>query len=417
MEVELRKLYLGWIVGLSMDDPNLQDKLASFQRRSTALIERLGGQAASLGALADFPVPKTLELSPYVGKVYDQMQQAAISASITAGLNSRDAAQAMFRAGMDKSYRRLERLARTETVSAYWKNQWDSVADLPLLVMVWSSEESKRTCDYCLSRDGLVVDDSSIRDHPNGRCTLVPTLRSQVKYKGTLQPDGSVDMDPAWSRQGKATQKAPASTEFTADEISAGTMAAERQRVALERDLYVNKGKRNEGYNEALGWSRDTYKARGSYIEMGNKDMNAILRDPKAYAAASDYDEFFAEMFGKYIDDLTELIGKNKLADDIIVARGVTVAPSFNPATFKVGDNFADPAFLSTSTKMEEALDFASGRGAGAEGWTFITKAPKGTNAIAGADYQNEIIFKPGQMQRVVGVDPVRRIVYTEMIP
>lgn len=159
----------------------------------------MGGQAASLGALAGFPVPKTLELSPFLGKVYDDMQQAAISASITAGLNSRDAARQMLNAGLGKSYRKLERLARTETVSAYWKNQWDSTADLPLLVMVWGSEESKRTCDYCLSREGLVVEDSAIRDHPNGRCTLIPTLRSRVAYKGTLQPDGSITMDPRWA--------------------------------------------------------------------------------------------------------------------------------------------------------------------------------------------------------------------------
>jgi hypothetical protein len=198
MERELRKAYLRWLGGLSTQT-DVPAYIRQFQRTSTTLIQRLGGQAASLGALAGFPVPKTLELSPFLGKVYDDMQQAAISASITAGLNSRDAARQMLNAGLGKSYRKLERLARTETVSAYWKNQWDSTADLPLLVMVWGSEESKRTCDYCLSREGLVVEDSAIRDHPNGRCTLIPTLRSRVAYKGTLQPDGSITMDPRWA--------------------------------------------------------------------------------------------------------------------------------------------------------------------------------------------------------------------------
>ena len=135
LERELRKLYLQWLAKLpnQKDVPSYIDK---FQRDSTRLISRMGGQVASLGALADFPVPRTLELSPHVGTVYDEMKQAAIKASITAGLNSKDAARQMLNAGLDKSYRRLERLARTETVSAYWKNSWDSVADLPLLVMV-----------------------------------------------------------------------------------------------------------------------------------------------------------------------------------------------------------------------------------------------------------------------------------------
>lgn len=201
LERELRALYLRWLAGVPRHEDDLASYITKFRVDSTKLIARLGGQTAALGALADFPVPKVLELSPYAGAVYDQMQLAAVQAGIGAGLQATDVARQMLNAGLDKSFRRLNRLARTETVSAYWKNQWDSVADLPLLVMVWSSEESKRTCDYCIARDGLVVEDPNIRDHPNGRCTLAPTLRSRVAYKGTLMPDGSVYMDPRWADQ------------------------------------------------------------------------------------------------------------------------------------------------------------------------------------------------------------------------
>jgi hypothetical protein len=218
MERELRKAYLQWLAGIDSHQDDLNGYINTFDKKSRAIIAHYGGHAASLGALADFPVPKTLELSPVANVVYDQMKQAAIKASITAGLNSKDAARQMLHVGLDTSYRRLERLARTETVSAYWKNQWDSVADLPLIVMVWSSEESHRTCDWCISRDGLVVEDSNIRDHPNGRCTLIPTLRSAVQYKGTLQPDGSVDMDPRWAQQRVAGAKAQASAGPTTEE-------------------------------------------------------------------------------------------------------------------------------------------------------------------------------------------------------
>src|SRR5690606_37876681 len=95
------------------------------------------------------------------------------------------------RAGMDKSFRKLNRIARTETVRAYWKNSWYSVEGLGL-VMVWSAEKGPRTCDWCLSRDGMVVTSRTIQDHPNGRCTLLPMLPSRVKYKGAIEPDGTI---------------------------------------------------------------------------------------------------------------------------------------------------------------------------------------------------------------------------------
>jgi len=185
MERELRKLYLAWVAGISQER-DMDAYINQFQNRSSALIQRMGGEVARLGVyLADFPAPKLLELSPHMWTIYDDMKQAVIQASIAAGLNAKDAARAMFRAGMDKSFYRLTRLARTETVSAYWKNQWDSTEGLGL-VMVWSSEDGPRTCAWCKDRDGLIVTDRTIRDHPNGRCTLAPMLPSGVAYRGTL---------------------------------------------------------------------------------------------------------------------------------------------------------------------------------------------------------------------------------------
>lgn len=199
LERELRALYLRWLAGVPRHQDDLQQYIAQFQEQSLALIAREGGRVAMKGALADFPVPKLLELSPTAGVVYSDMKQAAIQAGIAAGLQSKDVARQMLNAGFDKSYRRLERLARTETTNAYWKNAFASTADLPNIVMVWGAEQGKRTCQYCLSRDGLVIEDSNIRDHPNGRCTPIPTPRSMVKYKGTLQADGTIYMDPRWA--------------------------------------------------------------------------------------------------------------------------------------------------------------------------------------------------------------------------
>lgn len=206
MEKELRKLYLRWLSGLSYDSDNLAGKISAFQAQSEALIAKMGGRVAALGALGDFPAPRLLELSPYAGKIYDGMQQAAIQAGVAAGMNSVDVARAMFQNGMDKSFNQLKRLARTETTNAYWKNAFDSVADLPALVMVWGSEDGPRTCAWCRERDGLVMDSPSLRDHPNGRCTPIPTLRSRVQYRGSIDANGRIYHDPNWN---KATKPAP----------------------------------------------------------------------------------------------------------------------------------------------------------------------------------------------------------------
>lgn len=206
LERDLRKLYLQWLAGLPRHQDDLATYISLFESQSKALIIRLGGQTASLGALAGFPVPKTLELSPAFGVVYDEMKQAAIKGGIAAGLNATDVARQIVNAGLDQGFNKINRLARTETVSAYWKNTWTSTADTGL-VLVWGAENGARTCDYCLVRDGLVVEDPDIRDHPNGRCTLIPTLRSKVDYKGTLQADGSVVQDPEWTGKPEKVEK------------------------------------------------------------------------------------------------------------------------------------------------------------------------------------------------------------------
>jgi len=216
MERELRKLYLRWLAGLRFDSNNVHDKIDTFESQSQYLIEVLGGRTAALGALADFPAPKKLDLSPHIGTIYQDMHQAAIQAGIIAGLNSTDVARQMFNAGMGKSFNRLNRLARTETVSAYWKNAWDSINDLPALVMVWGAEESKRTCQWCRDRDGMVLDGPDIRDHPNGRCTPIPTLRSQVEYRGSVRSDGEIYQDDSWGKTHRVSQPAPLHTETAA---------------------------------------------------------------------------------------------------------------------------------------------------------------------------------------------------------
>lgn len=200
LEREMRKFYLSWVEDLpehASTPESLEDYVEFFKEEMLSIIEELGGEISLMGVSADFPAPKLLDLRLHAGTVYSEIDKAIIRAGISIGLNARDTALAIMKTSVGREYYKVERLARTETVNAYWKNQWAEAKGLDL-VMLWSAERGPRTCEECISKDGLVVADESIRDHPNGRCTLQPVLPQNVEYKGTLQPDGSIVYDPDW---------------------------------------------------------------------------------------------------------------------------------------------------------------------------------------------------------------------------
>ena len=114
-----------------------------------------------------------LELSPSLRGAYSDIEEALVKGGIAAGVGARDVADAIQASGVNKAYHKLERFARTEMVSAYWKKTWDE-AEGTGLSLLWQAEEGPRCCTYCKAKEGLVVTDKNLRDHPNGRCTLVP---------------------------------------------------------------------------------------------------------------------------------------------------------------------------------------------------------------------------------------------------
>lgn len=302
-----------------------------------------------------------------------------------------------------------ERLARTEINNAFHASAAKRFQESNLTEAVeWHLSTSHPEGDICdsLAADGPYDPEKIPRKpHPHCYCYITPVLPEEEAFFNNLF-NGKYDEDPMM-QEASLENIAKA---WNSESILSGTARAEQQRVKLEGAMYDSKG----NYNAAAGWNSKTSRSWNSYTQMGHADMNSILRDPRGFAA-NPANADWIETVNQQVDDMIDLISKNRLTEDIVVGRGVTVSSSFNPATLKSGDMFADPAFLSTTTNMAEAAEFAAGRGAGAEGWTFVTKAPKGTNAVAGADYQNEIVFGPGQMQRVVGVDVKTRTIYTEM--
>lgn len=348
MERELRALYLRWLSGVSMDSKNLTEKIATFEAQSKDLIERLGGRTAALGALADFPAPKLLDLSPHVGTIYSDMQQAAIQAGILAGMQSTDVARAMFNAGMDKSFNRLNRLARTETVSAYWKNAWGSVADLPALVMVWGSEDGPRTCAWCRERDGLVMTSSDLRDHPNGRCTPIPTLRSQVQYRGSISPDGSIFNDPAWNKPKTSSKPTPVQeTKVDLSKPQLETVAPVKPRVIKSVKDMEDFGK---GMPVPSTLGPKAAKVMDDYAKGTAYTANAVLRGQKTYlgrpidARTKTYTKGFTK-------DMDKMMDNSIIPEDVRVVRSVRMDAFGGPEELQklAGGIYQDKGYMSTS--------------------------------------------------------------------
>ena len=281
METELRKLFLQWSAGLPNQTGRMDQYLDKFRRDSLSLINKMGGDISRLGVSAGFPAPKELDLDLVAGHIYDQMQLAVVRAQIMTGLNARESASALLKAGVGTEFYKLERLARTETVRAYWKNQWDEGEDLGL-VMLWGAESGPRTCEWCLERDGMVVPSRLVRDHPNGRCTLVPTLPSRVEYKGSVAGDGSIFYDPEWDVGFRSDSPEIRQIEpFTEHELS---VMEEYQKGRYD---LVNASLRNGEYNSEV-----------SELIQGLDDMmsKSVLPDTTVVTRRQTPEGFFTEV-------------------------------------------------------------------------------------------------------------------------
>lgn len=371
MERELRKRYLRFISGLTLDSANMAKRLREFEASQLALIESMGGRTAMLGALGDFPVARRLDLSPWQGTIYNDMQTTAIQASIIAGNSSKDAAQQMFRAGMDKSYRRLERLARTETTNAYWKNSFDSIKDLPALVMVWGSEDGPRTCAWCRERDGLVMDSSNLRDHPNGRCTPIPTLRSLVQYRGSIDSGGRIYMDDAWGK--KPTARKDMSVEDTAQQVSWET--------ATPKNL-----PRNPLLDDDLG-----YDAADIYMSEQYEEINSYLRTGVRWSTDDDFLELI---------DVLKDITNTRIEKDVVLHRSlsdINFLGEVGTPEQLIGKSFTDKGFVSTSWGGSSAYK------GGKAPYQLEILTPKGVRgSLLDNDAEKEFLLAPGTTFTVV---------------
>lgn len=403
MELELRKLYVRWVENLPKTTGPSHESLKWFQDKSTELIERMGGDVARLGAIAGFPATKLLDLSPHIGTIYNEMEQVAIQAAIATGLNPNTATRAMMRAGMDKSYRRLNRLARTETVSAYWKNAWDSIADLPELVMVWGSEDGPRTCPWCRERDGMVMVSADLRDHPNGRCTPLPMLRSQVDYRGSVGPNGLIYQDPEWKRS-----KPPAAPSVAGgpESINPETLEADPRIIRSMKDMddFAKGMPAPSTLTDGAAKVVDDYAKGTAYAS------NAHLRGQRTFRGRP-IDARTKAYTRKFTKEMDQMMDSSLVPEDVRVVRALG-ADSFggiDKLQELVGKVYTDKGYMSTSLAEKVSSSIYNV----ADAVEMQITVPKGTRALymAGESYlrsERELLLDRGTQLSIksVTLDP-----------
>lgn len=331
------------------------------------------------------------------------------------------------------------RLARTELNNAFHGTQVQSAIKSPFVTgMWWRLSGSHPRPDICneyaeggdLPNGLWSPDQVPAKPHPQCLCWMEQETPSREEflrqfqagtYNDFLVENGSTPVPIEISAA--PAKKAASSTRRAAPRSKApewGTdngRAAERQRQRLEA-TFGQRAKLRSGKNKIPD---SEYVARYEYTEsLHGRTMNSIRRggsDPSLMKYVTDDD---LVKYARMGDELDALIGRFELTEDVVVSRGVTVSDKFDPGSLRAGEYLADPAFLSTTSKIDESRYFASGRdgftsdGSDA-GWVFIIRAPKGTNAVNGAGYQNELLFGSGTRQRIVHVDPDTRTIYTEI--
>ena len=269
LERKLRALYLRWVRSL----PGSTDPAASLQqflRQARGIIMRYGGVVAFGGTRAGFPEPVAMPLDASWAHVVDALKEAVLRGGWAVGAHAREIARRLRDAGIDQAYHKLERFARTETVRAHWQRQWADAEGLDDIVMVWGAERGSRTCPWCLAKDGLVVKDKTVRDHPNGRCTLVPTLKDKVPLRG--KGPNPQFLRRSWS-----------------GELPDDPAVQQALRGGLNRSIVANKHvQQSLGYMVGQGWSsagagRHLLRQLGGVV-LSRDDWSLLLRCLEAYA-------------------------------------------------------------------------------------------------------------------------------------
>lgn len=308
------------------------------------------------------------------------------------------------------------RLGRTELNNAFHASQTQAAIDNPwVLSCQWHNSESHPEPDECdeladEDRHGLgpgmfPPEEVPAKPHPQCLCYMTNETPSPEEFIARMT-GGEYD---EFLEENGVEAQGPPYDKLGSPELDQQLLAAQEEGMNLEAGMYAPGG----GYNSANGWNSATFRAWDAYIQDGYVNMNSLLRDPERFLAqASSRDRTAAS---SHTRQLMKVLGQNQTTRDMTVLRGVH---SRDFSGLKVGDVLAEQGFLSTTSSDIIAEQFRLGQTSGgpvSNGWTFVTKVPKGTNAIHGLAEEAEIVLSPGAKQRVLGIDLENSVIYTEI--
>lgn len=168
--------------------------LLQFNRLPVAAVENMVGLTG-----AGTPVGEILADASRVGP--DALRQSLID-GIALGRNPLETARRALRQGLAQSFTRMATIARTETLRVYRETTLESYRQSNVVAGYRRlCAKDERTCLGCLMADGRQYSlDQPFDEHPNGRCALVPVLRST--------PPVQFETGPEWfERQPESVQR------------------------------------------------------------------------------------------------------------------------------------------------------------------------------------------------------------------
>lgn len=171
MERTLTGVYRRWLASCDNGTPTRAD-IQRLRTELDAFFATDGAYLANLNKQLQFPRTLDRQLVQQTDRILTRFEEKAIQGGILAGLHPTVTAASMSHY-TDEALYSLRRLVRTETVRALWQDQRRAVEDMPGMALMWVCEP-RRACPTCKARDGLIVENPNIYDHPNGRCTLAP---------------------------------------------------------------------------------------------------------------------------------------------------------------------------------------------------------------------------------------------------
>lgn len=280
--------------------------------------------------------------------------------------------------------RRADNIARTEIITSENLGRFASWADAigngygrPDDVKEWDAELNE-CCESCRAMHGETVQwDRPFSNglmmppaHPSCRCAVSkrtkPVDAGDPEYDPELDDPGHL-YPPGYERT--LTPLTPASTvEGIKVQVGAQPLAIRTHDAA---DRLTPEGAAAEIDRTFKTGTEDEIRAAGLYL--GGARYNAALR------SGAEVDEFTQQR----IDQLNSYITKQPgLTAPATVYRGLP-ADHF-PADLKPGDVFHEPAFMSTSLKLDEARIFAGlTRGGGRGGMVIEVTVPKGGKGLS----------------------------------